>query len=45
VLETRMLHVMDSRVVSRGLCFTLDNPELQPSFLAMDVAASSVHAS
>jgi hypothetical protein len=45
VLETRMPHVMDGRVVSRGLCFTLGNPELQPSFLAMDVAASSVHAS
>jgi hypothetical protein len=45
VLETRMPHVMDGRVVSRGLCFTLGNPELQPSFLAMDGAASSVHAS
>jgi hypothetical protein len=45
VLETRIPHVMDGRVVSRGLCFTLGNPELQPSLLAMDVAASSVHAS
>jgi hypothetical protein len=45
VLETRMPHVMDGHVVSRGLCFTLDNPELQPSFLAMDVVASLVHAS
>jgi hypothetical protein len=26
VLETRMPHVMDGRVVSRGLCFTLGNP-------------------
>jgi hypothetical protein len=45
VLETRMPHVMDDRVVSRGLYFRLGNPELQPSFLAMDVAAPSVHAS
>jgi hypothetical protein len=45
VLETRMSHVMDGRVVSRGLCFTLGNPEPQPSCLAMDVAASSAHAS
>jgi hypothetical protein len=45
VLETRMLHVMDGRVVSRGLYFTLGNPEPQPSCLAMDVAASPVLAS
>jgi hypothetical protein len=45
VLETRMSHVMDGRDVSRGHCFTNGNPELQPSFLAMDDAASSVHAS
>jgi hypothetical protein len=45
VLETRMSHVMDGRVVSRGLCFTLGNPKPQPSYLAMDVAASPVHAS
>jgi hypothetical protein len=31
VLETRMLHVMDGRVVSRGLCFMHVNPESQPS--------------
>jgi hypothetical protein len=42
VLETRMPHVMDDRVVSRGLCFTFGNPEPQPSCLAMDVAASLV---
>jgi hypothetical protein len=45
VLETSMPHVMDGRVVSRGLCFTLGNPEPQPSCLAMDVAASLVLAS
>jgi hypothetical protein len=45
VLETRKPHVMDGRVLSRGLCLTLGNPELQPSFLAMDEATSSVHAS
>jgi hypothetical protein len=45
VLETRMPHVMDGRVVSRGLCFTLGNPELQPSFLAIVVVASLVHPS
>jgi hypothetical protein len=45
VLEARMSPVMDGRVVSRGHCFTNGNPELQPSFLAMDAAASSVHAS
>jgi hypothetical protein len=45
VLETRMSHVMDGRVVSRGLCLTLGNPEPQPSCLAMDIAASPVHAS
>jgi hypothetical protein len=44
VLETRMLHVMDSRVVSRGLCFTVGNPEPPPSCLAIDVAASPVLA-
>jgi hypothetical protein len=44
VLETRMSDVMDGRVVSRGLCFTLGNPEPQPSCLAIDVAASPVHA-
>jgi hypothetical protein len=26
VLETWKLHVMDGRVVSRGLCLTLGNP-------------------
>jgi hypothetical protein len=41
VLEARMSPVMDGRVVSRGHCFTNGNPELQPSFLAMDDAASS----
>jgi hypothetical protein len=45
VLETRMPHVMDGRVVSRGLCFTLGNPGPQPSCLAMVVAASLVHPS
>jgi hypothetical protein len=45
VLEARMSPVMDGRVMSRGHCFTNGNPELQPSFLAMDGAASSVHAS
>jgi hypothetical protein len=40
VLETRMPHVMDGR----GLCFTLGNPEAQPSCLAMVVAASLAHA-
>jgi hypothetical protein len=45
VLETRMSHVKDGRVVSRGLCFMLGNPEPQPSCLAMDVAASPVLAS
>jgi hypothetical protein len=45
VLEARMSPVMDGRDVSRGHCFTNGNPELQPSFLAMDGAASSVHAS
>jgi hypothetical protein len=45
VLETRMPHVLDGRVVSRGLCITLGNPEPPPSFLAMDVAASPVLAS
>jgi hypothetical protein len=43
VIETRMPHVMDSRVVSRGLCFTLGNPEPRPSYLTMIVAASLVH--
>jgi hypothetical protein len=45
VLENRMPLVMDGRVASRGVCFTLGNPKLQPSCLAMDVAASPVHAS
>jgi hypothetical protein len=45
VLGTRMPHVMDGRVVSRGLCFTLGNPVPQPSCLAMDVAASPELAS
>jgi hypothetical protein len=45
VLEAWMSPVMDGRVVSRGLCFTNGNPESQPSYLAMDVAASGVHAS
>jgi hypothetical protein len=45
VLETRMPHVMDGRVVSRGLCFTLNNLDPQPSCFAMDIAASPVHAS
>jgi hypothetical protein len=31
VLETRMPHVMDGHVVSRGLCFTLGNPNPPPS--------------
>jgi hypothetical protein len=44
VLEARMSPVKDGRVVSRGHCFTNGNPKLQPSFLAMDEAASSVHA-
>jgi hypothetical protein len=44
VLETRKSHVMDGRVVSRGLCLTLGNPGPQPSCLAMVVAASLVHA-
>jgi hypothetical protein len=44
VLETRMSPVMDGRVVSRGLCFTNDNPEPQPSCLAMVIAASLVPA-
>jgi hypothetical protein len=44
-LETRMLHVMVGRVVRRGLCFTLGNPEPQPSCIAMDVAASPVLSS
>jgi hypothetical protein len=44
VLETRMSHVMDGRVVSRGLCFTLGNPGPQPSCLAMVDAASLVPA-
>jgi hypothetical protein len=44
VLETRKPHVMDDCVVSRGLCFTLGNPETQPSCLAMDVAVSLVLA-
>jgi hypothetical protein len=44
VFETRKSHVMDGRVVSRGLCFTLDNPGPQPSCLAMVVVASLVHA-
>jgi hypothetical protein len=44
VLETKMSRVMDGRVVSRGLCFTHSNPALQPSYLAMAVAASLVHA-
>jgi hypothetical protein len=42
MLEARMSPVMDGRDVSRGHCFTNGNPELQPSFLAMDDAASSV---
>jgi hypothetical protein len=45
VLETSMTHVMDGRVVRRGLCFTLGNPEPQSSYLAMDVAASLALAS
>jgi hypothetical protein len=44
VLVTKMSHVMDSRIVSRGLCFTHGNPTLQPSYLAMVVVASLVHA-
>jgi hypothetical protein len=39
-----MSRVMDGRAVSRGLCFTLGNPALQPSYLALVVAASLVHA-
>jgi hypothetical protein len=45
VPETGMSPVMDGRVVSRGLCCTNGNPEPQPIYLAMDVAASRVHAS
>jgi hypothetical protein len=45
VLQARMSPVMDGRDVSRGHCFTNGNSELQPSFLAMDAATSSVHAS
>jgi hypothetical protein len=45
VLETRVLPMMDDSVVSRGLCFTNGNPEPQPSYLTMDVAASRVHTS
>jgi hypothetical protein len=45
VLGTGMSHVMDGCAVSRGLYFTLSNPEPQPSWLAMDVAVSLVHAS
>jgi hypothetical protein len=45
VLETRKPHVMDGRVVSRGLYFTLGNPEPQSSCLALDIATSRVHAS
>jgi hypothetical protein len=44
VLETRMPHAMDGRVVSRGLCLTLGNPGPQPSCLAVVIAASLVHA-
>jgi hypothetical protein len=44
VLVTKMSRVMDGRAVSRGLCFTLGNPTLQPSYLALVVAASLVHA-
>jgi hypothetical protein len=44
VLETRKPHVMDGRVVNRGLCFTLGNAGPQPSCLAMVVDASLVHA-
>jgi hypothetical protein len=40
-----MSHVMDGRVVSRAIYFTLGNPEPQPSCLAMDIAASPVLAS
>jgi hypothetical protein len=36
---------MDGHVVSKGLCFTHDNLEPQPSCLAMDIAASPVLAS
>jgi hypothetical protein len=45
VLETRMPHVMDGCVVSRGLSITLGNPKPQPSCLARDVAASPLRAS
>jgi hypothetical protein len=44
VLVTKMPHMIDGRAVSRGLCFTHDNPVLQPSFLTLVVAASLVHA-
>jgi hypothetical protein len=44
VLVTKMPRVMDGRAMSRGLCFTHGNPALQPSYLALVVAASLVHA-
>jgi hypothetical protein len=45
VLETRMPHVMDDCVVSRGLYFTHGNPEPQPSYFAMVITVSLAHAS
>jgi hypothetical protein len=44
-LGARVSPVMDGRVVSRGHCFTNGNPEPQPSYLAMVVAASLLPAS
>jgi hypothetical protein len=40
-----MPRVMDVRAVSRGLCFTHDNPALQPSYFAMDSTVSPTHTS
>jgi hypothetical protein len=45
VLVTGMLRVMDNRVVSRGICFTLGNPALQPSYFTMVNTASPAHVS
>jgi hypothetical protein len=38
-----MPRVMDGRAVSRGLCFTLGNAALQPSYFAMDNTISPTH--
>lgn len=42
-MTTKMLHVLDGRAVSRGLCSTHGNLMLQPSCLAMTAAASLAH--